>query len=132
MYISLAHFLGEMLKDLPFNNEVGSTKPLRRDALVGKRFWTDITDIFVINDTSEQEIFKNEVYSSHQIPSAICYNIDLSTRQNPAENGLVIQRLHMINSGEEMTGEYDAEFDINPFRIIIDPFRYKLYNVHKE
>ncbi len=136
-YTDLSRFLGKILDYLPFNNEVGSTILMRDDAprvvrslsdvFHGRKTWADAQDIF----NGETEIFKNEVYAFHNIPSAICYNVDLSTQIHfPESNGAIIQRIHIVNENGTIRGEYDGDFDINLNRIIVTADNFSLPRVH--
>lgn len=138
-YTELSQFLGKILDSLPFNDEVGSTILMRNDAssvvaslsdvLHGKKTWENIQSIF----KEGGEVFKNEVYSSHNLQSAMCYNIDLSVYpHSPENNGVVIQRINIVNENGAIRGAYDGDFDINQNRIIVTADNFPLQRVRTE
>lgn len=135
-YKYISELLADMLDSLPFHNEVGSSKIMRSDAmsvieeiknyLRGRKSWIEISNIF----QGKGEVFKNEVYTYHNLPSAFCYNVDLSRDFfDPNRNGIKIERFHITNNGK-LRGYYDGEFQISSSDIVISTENSELFNLH--
>lgn len=118
-----------ILENLPFNNEIGDTRLMREDAkkvvseiieaLQGKKSWEEIQWLF--KSFGYLEVFKNLVYPKHNIPSAICYNVDLTQSGLGADhNAVKIDRYHLINNENGFSGTYDGSFSIASDYIIFD------------
>ena len=127
-YHQLSEFMLRTLEGLPLNNEVGETFLLRPDTttvlrdlislLRSEKSWKDIGWMF---EGFDLELYKNKVYPSHNIRSAICYSIDLGTSYDlPRDNSVCIERIHVRNTDGKIAVNYDGRFTLTPKGIQVE------------
>lgn len=137
-YAQLSVLLATILKNLPFRNEVGVTKLMRPDAqtvineiievLQGRKNWDDVRWIFEGN----LEVYKNLVYPEHNLPSAICYNIDLEESGfGPTHNGVIVERFYLTTSEDQFSGVRDGFFRFNSQSMHVIFGQYKMANLRR-
>lgn len=139
-YLPLKSLLTNTLKKLPLNNEIGKTIFLGDQAkealadiisvLQGQRAWQDIDWVF---KRTSRELYKNEVYTRHSIPHAVCYNIDLDYRENSKENphNVIIERILVDNQAGKLSVKQDGKFILKDNEIEVNASGASL-NVHNE
>lgn len=138
-YTPLRELLTRTLESLPLNNEIGETKflgPRSQEALRdivevlrGRKTWEEIEWVFT--QRGSMELFKNEVYTRHSIPQAMCYNIDLGYKPNSAKNPhrVVIERINVVNTRGRIAIQQDGKFTIKDREVEVDAAGASL-NVH--
>ena len=149
----LRFFINE-LKALPFENEVGETKLMRRDArevvmrliayveqkATQKTKWSmqeysKIKDIF---EGRRLEVFKNELYPEHGI-DGICYNLDLSVWGDLSAIGLprmpneiILERFYIMARTEKLKGYYNGKITLRlDGTLLVDLSKDDLLNMHE-
>lgn len=151
VYKSFLNFFASELENLPFNDEVGKTIKMRRDA---KEVITRLTEYLRIkyDDISQLskwdnkdleriadifngnlEVFKNEIYPQHNI-EGIGYNVDLSAvrygdRYVPL--GIILERRYVtIKNGFKVLDHGFLRLDLQSGLLSIDLEEFPTSNIH--